>query len=163
MNGILLTIPWLEESFGRIYSVANPVSRAIKRSPASYPTMWEYRLFLESDDIPAYVGYAFRREKITDSQPHHSNWQREREISIILGCRMDLIYPGEIESPAESIREEFELALSRIDGLEIKQLVDHDMEAIFEGYDIREATLESTVFPTVFFRWNGTLTYRNCL
>ena len=164
-NLVLSDITWLEAIYQRAYTQAYAQESTVYE-PRIYLSQSEYKNPIPQDNIKAQSFWlATGPERHLESEPNNDYFenQKSRDVALIVSANLRLIDEAKDYIFTEELKEEVEVMLNRINGLEVREYIDEDIRQVFSGFNITEFNIMQ--YPYVCFRFNCTVFYggrRSC-
>lgn len=166
INLSLSNITWLTKIYQRAWVLNDSISNENKSVAKVYLSQQEYFEPVPQDNEVG-VSFIMATSEETyigqDSGNSFVEQEKERNLAIIFSVNLQAIDPYMDFVFTENLKEEVELALDKVDGIEIISYVDEDYRKVFEGLNITNLTLMK--YPYGAFRFNIKVYYggqRNC-
>ena len=155
----LSSVSWLSNIFRRAWLINDANGGTSSLTPQVYLQDMEYYKVLPNDNFTAlsFVTVTSPERYVSDMSNKNYEAEKERDLSLIVWCNLQMINPSLDYIFTEILKEEIEIALSKI--VNISSYVDEDYRQIFSGYDISEIDNKFFAYPYAAFRFNFTANY----
>jgi hypothetical protein len=166
INLYLSNIDWLTKIYQRAWVLNDSISNENKNVAKVYLSQNEYLEPIPQDNEMGISFVMATSEEIYVGQDSGNSFveqEKERNLAIIFSVNLKAIDPTLDYVFTEYLKEEVELALDKVDDLEIVSYIDEDYRKVFEGLNITNLTLMK--YPYGAFRFNIKVYYggqRNC-
>lgn len=160
----LATLPWLEKSFARAFTIPKQVLNQKRLEPMVYQGTKEYFSVLPHDPLKSYSFFRVNGGRTSEEYAANLNtggaFYFKDPVDLIVWVDLNAIDSSKDYIYTEELIQDVLSVLNRDSGVTVARVWDDKVEDIFRGYTLQDLNRDLLMYPYAAFRIEMYLQYQ---